>query len=203
MVAFILLTSEMFTPSCPQQWTEFYWELWTSFRDEMWCDWHITRYRLFSQWNVIQKPDHTHTSTVYSGPYTPTYTPTHKPSNQTGVKWWGPYSCCCAVRWYANWQASPLEATITLAFLPVRHTSRGQRTCVIDWVCLIVVPSLFTRVLIYDRRREGGRSFGRWRAGNRAINHQALRAPHFLITSQPIELTVSPPGNRACIGRTF
>lgn len=29
-------------------------------------------------------------------------------------------------------KASPLEATITLAFLPVRHTSRGQRTCVID-----------------------------------------------------------------------
>lgn len=179
----------------------FYCDLWTSFGDEIWCDWHIKRCSQFSQWNVFQshKPvTHTRQHTL-----THIHTHKHKPSNQTGVKWWGPYSCCCAVHWYANWQASPLEATITLAFLPVRHTSRGQRTCVIDWVCLIVVPSLFTRVLIYDRRREGGRSFGRWRAGNRAINHWALRAPHFLITSQPIELTVSPLGNRACIGKTF
>lgn len=107
------------------------------------------------------------------------------------------------VHWYTNWQVSPLEATITLAFLPVRHMSWGQRTGVIDWVCLIVAPSLFTRVLIYDMRREGRRSFGRWRAGNRAINHWALWAPHFLITSQPIELTVSLLGNRACTGKTF
>lgn len=120
----------------------------------------------------------THTSfDIFIHTHQHTQIDTHKPSNKTGVKWRGPYSCCCAVHWYTNWQASPLEATITLAFLPVRHPSRGQRTCVIDWVCLIVVPSLFTRVLIYDRRREGGRSFGRWRAGNRAINHWALSTP--------------------------
>lgn len=124
----------------------------------------LTHQKMFPVFTIkcfhIHRSD-THTSfDIFIHTRQRTQTDTHKPSNQTGVKWRGPYSCCCAVRWYTNWQASLLEATITLAFLPVRHPSRGQRTCVIDWVCLIVVPSLFTRVLIYDRRREGGREGG-------------------------------------------
>lgn len=169
----------MFTFSCPLQWTWIL--LWSHL--EIRSDVSDTLEDVACFHNEMFSVTHTDTQITHapqlikSSIFANIHIHTHTVSNQTGVKWQGPYSCCCAVHWYANWQASPLEATITLAFLPVRHMSWGQRTCVIDWVCLIVVPSLFTRVLIYDRRREGGRSFGRWRAGNRAINHRALRAP--------------------------
>lgn len=42
--------------------------------------------------------------------------------------------CCCALHWCNNWQASPLEATITLAFCLSDITLRPENLC--NWLSL-------------------------------------------------------------------